>query len=371
LIIWWTIAWLVICSPSAAIIFGSDDLEPVGAIASQLPFSAVGLLRGPGGACTAVLIGTDLALSAAHCFVNRGQVDGYEFVSTVEVDGVRPHVSPIIEISLGQRPQNESSDRDFAVARLLFPLGRELGFLPIARSPARGDRVREVGFVSHIDGGKTLVQDSDCQIRDEGWDHDVGYTLLHDCDSVEQSSGSPLLREGRNGWEIVGIDVSSQVSSERRRVEGVPDRMRAYRARGGELAVNIATHARLLREFVSSRSWRPSHRTGIRYCNLTDSRLQLAIAWPTERSWSSAGWKSVLPRACKVFAPPDARGDRFYLHASGHDSVRLPGGRPFCGKRVVFEIKRADRCEQGGESLLMPWVVPSGQVLYLGRQHPS
>lgn len=229
-----------------AAVFGRDDRRPV--FASRLELrERVGLLRhsGTGATCSAFCVAPDVVATAGHC-VQAGESGpaphpaGYRFRRDIDsAAGATALAAPPDDeaasalrilatgsAKLRTRPPINATS-DWALLRLAHPACRAGGF-PVSdldeggiAARARQGRLFQVGF--HRDLGRwhlaiarpcMLVTPSDEHRKTIHRDFEKpGQLLLHRCDTGPASSGSPLLTDGPDGPEVVGINVGTYVRS--------------------------------------------------------------------------------------------------------------------------------------------------------------
>lgn len=226
-------------------VFGTDDR-------TRLPPERAGLGRSIGllyegkthSVCTAFCVGDDMIASAGHClFRTEGErplrLNGIEF--RLEPRGEQPmsariagsdHNSQAQHVAAGSltlrvRPPIDAA-QDWTLIRLGTPIckGRAL---PLSRAPAdtliglsAAKRVYQVSY--HRDfGAWELAYGAPCAVRrwfaGADWKTiskdfaDADHVVLHTCDTGGASSGSPLLIDGAEGPEVVGINVGTYLQS--------------------------------------------------------------------------------------------------------------------------------------------------------------
>ncbi len=194
--------------------FGHDDrIRPP---ADEPPWRAIGLLEGDGGSCTAALVAPRVALTAAHCVlddVGRPVADpgrlfaGYEggrHIAAAAVVGAL--ANPLYD---PQAPADGPGGLDWAFLELDRPLGDIVGTFSVFAWTERdladadaGDwhRLFQAGY--SWDSPDYLTGNIGCLVSGIRADD----SLLHQCDTTQGDSGSPIFIEGPNGYEIVAID---------------------------------------------------------------------------------------------------------------------------------------------------------------------
>jgi V8-like Glu-specific endopeptidase len=226
-------------------VFGKDDRTPLPARLKSLEGS-VGLLydRSSRTVCSAFCVGDDIVATAGHCLYGTDhehtpKLASFTFrlpakkqniptpIAGTRADGVSQYVaSGAIELST--RPPIDAS-HDWALVRIAKPVCRG-NTLPLSRKPsaevvklAAKKRVYQAGF--HRDFGNwALAYGGPCSAEhsfdNADWETiskdfaDARDVLFHTCDTGGASSGSPLLIDGDNGPEVVGVNVGTYVQSQ-------------------------------------------------------------------------------------------------------------------------------------------------------------
>lgn len=190
--------------------FGTDDrlvLDP-----TLAPWNMIGLVEMEGGgSCTGTLIGPSTVLTGAHCFSNLDEEDtapvtfraGYQNDGQVAQAGVTSwHVPAPWRAS-------EQEGYDFAFFYLDQPLGDQLGWMEIgplsaadiaAYATGAGPDILQAGYSA--DQPDVLTGNLDCPFVELGTEN----TLVHQCDTVQGDSGSPLFVQDGNGFRIIGVE---------------------------------------------------------------------------------------------------------------------------------------------------------------------
>jgi hypothetical protein len=226
-------------------IFGSDDRVMLPAEKSDLTRSIGLLYEGRShSVCTAFCVGDDVVATAGHClFRTEGErplrLKGVEF-------RLQPRGAPVISTRIAGGVHNGEAQhvaagslklritppidaaQDWALIKLSAPICKGHA-LPISRqAPAAlvklsaAQRVYQVSY--HRDFGSwDLALGAPCPIRRSfgGADWkviskdfvDANHVILHTCDTGGASSGSPMLMDGPNGPEVIGINVGTYLQA--------------------------------------------------------------------------------------------------------------------------------------------------------------
>ncbi|MGI3187037.1 trypsin-like serine peptidase [Nioella aestuarii] len=190
--------------------FGADDRVVVDPTVA--PWSMIGLVEFTEGFCTGTLIAPDIVLTGAHCIVyEAGDEDtppvafraGYQNETEVARAGVTSYHVP------SAWRETEQEGTDFAFVFLDQPLGDQLGWMELGPlSPAEiaayaagaGPDILQAGYSA--DQPDVLTGNLDCPFIELGADN----TLIHQCDTVQGDSGSPLFVQDGNGYRIIGVE---------------------------------------------------------------------------------------------------------------------------------------------------------------------
>lgn len=224
----------------AVAVFGSDDRVLVPATMRSLQ-ERVGLLFNARArsVCTAFCAAPDVIVTAAHCVYGAAGTAAprlSEFVFAPNFEQRRPHAriagaaSNRAEqfvlagaVTLSVRPPIEAS-RDWAIVRLdhnacsrgVMPV-RALPTEQILADAAKGN-VFQLAYHRDFQPWR-LAYSKPCAVQrsfeNSEWSAiaqdfaDPGNLLLHHCDTGGASSGSPLLRHGPDGPEVIGINIGT------------------------------------------------------------------------------------------------------------------------------------------------------------------
>jgi len=223
-------------SDVTTLFFGKDDrtavMDPTAA-----PWDAIGQLEtASGNLCTATLISPHLALTAGHCLLSppTGKPDKAVVLRFVaQKGGWRYEIHDIegrVEASLGRRLKpdgdgwivpSSAAPYDFGLVLLRNPPS---GITPLplfsgnrddltAALKTQARRVTQAGYPQdHLD---VLYSHRDCLVT--GWAQRS--VLSHQCDTLPGDSGSPLMLNSDNGWQLIGVQSSAPAAKDRYRAD--------------------------------------------------------------------------------------------------------------------------------------------------------
>lgn len=189
--------------------FGSDDRVIIDA--ATAPWNMIGFVDLAEASCTGTLVGPAMVVTSAHCIVEDGQIDtppveflaGFQngaFVARSAVAGF--HVAP-------GYIDGEQEGSDFAFIFLEERLGDQLGWMELGlltdaevadMQAGRGPRILQAGYSYDQQG--VLTGNLGCPFIELGADS----TLIHECDTLQGDSGSPLFIEDGDGYRIIGVE---------------------------------------------------------------------------------------------------------------------------------------------------------------------
>lgn len=183
------------------------------------PWQAIGQLNMAGqGSCTATLVSENQIVTAAHCLWNKNTGRWYppeyiHFVAGFEGDSYRGHslakavqVSPLFQP--GEPPTQQRAGHDWAIITLVLPLGKTLGYLPVATSrqvhaSGKGLHWTQVGY--RADRAYRMTAHHACELVPA--QPPLAGLLFHRCDTTHGDSGGPLLLRQDDHYSIGGIYV--------------------------------------------------------------------------------------------------------------------------------------------------------------------
>ena len=111
----------------------------------------------------------------------------------------------------------------------------------------------------------------------------------------------------------------------------------ALPSRGGILAAAVALLA-----FVIAPT--PAH-ADLRMCNLTTSRVGIALGYRDPQGWVTEGWWNLTPKGCETLLKGPLASRYYYVFAVDYDRGGDWGGRAFmCTRDREFTIRGVEDC---------------------------
>jgi V8-like Glu-specific endopeptidase len=196
-------------STFARAFFGADDRVEIDPTVP--PWSMIGFLDLSESSCTGVLIGPATVLTAAHCIADEGVITTppVEFLAGYDQgDAVARSAAIGYHVPAGWLAGQEAG-MDFAFVYLADPIGDELGWMDVtglseqelaAYGAGEGPDILQAGY--SYDRQEVMTGNLDCPFVELGPDS----TLVHQCDTLQGDSGSPLFIEGDGRYRIIGIE---------------------------------------------------------------------------------------------------------------------------------------------------------------------
>jgi uncharacterized membrane protein len=87
----------------------------------------------------------------------------------------------------------------------------------------------------------------------------------------------------------------------------------------------------------------------LKVCNMTSSRVGIAIGYKDPKGWVSEGWWNIASHNCEVLLKDDLIARYYYVHALDYDrDDTWPGKSTMCTKDKKFKIRGAKDCEKRG-----------------------
>ncbi|ABD53978.1 trypsin-like serine peptidase [Jannaschia sp. CCS1] len=189
--------------------FGNDDRVIIDA--ATAPWNMIGFVDLSEASCTGTLVGPAMVVTSAHCIVEDGQIDtppveflaGFqngEYVARSGISGF--HVAP-------GYIDGEQEGSDFAFIFLEERLGDQLGWMDLgllndaevaAMQAGQGPEILQAGYSYDQQG--VLTGNLGCPFIELGEDS----TLIHECDTLQGDSGSPLFIQDGDRYRIIGVE---------------------------------------------------------------------------------------------------------------------------------------------------------------------
>lgn len=202
-------------------------------------FSGVGRLSSGNLTCTAFLISSEIALTAAHCVTGDVMSIDIGINATQNIQIAKYWKSQEFSKVLDSKNNAYFNRGDFAVLKLASPASGNIQFLEVASlsEVLPGLQAMSVGFPAtrfvENSGERSRVRDANCTVKDFAMD-----SVLTDCAIQKGVSGGPLFVKTSSGqWKVVGIASTQALKPDNSNYEGVP-----YESGIANRATNISKH---------------------------------------------------------------------------------------------------------------------------------
>lgn len=84
----------------------------------------------------------------------------------------------------------------------------------------------------------------------------------------------------------------------------------------------------------------------LKLCNMTASRVGVAIGYKDDKGWVSEGWWNVAAQTCEVLLKGSLVARYYYIHALDYDRGGEWGGKAYmCTDDKSFTIRGVDNCQ--------------------------
>jgi uncharacterized membrane protein len=88
----------------------------------------------------------------------------------------------------------------------------------------------------------------------------------------------------------------------------------------------------------------PAH-ADLRLCNLTQSRIGVALGYRDPQGWLSEGWWNLKPNECETMLKGGLAARFYYIYAQDYDRGGEWGGKTFmCTRDKEFTVRGAEDC---------------------------
>jgi uncharacterized membrane protein len=86
-------------------------------------------------------------------------------------------------------------------------------------------------------------------------------------------------------------------------------------------------------------------RADLRLCNITESRVGIALGYRDQQGWVTEGWWNLAPRACETLLQGALAARFFYIYAVDYDRGGDWSGRSYmCTRDREFTIRGVEDC---------------------------
>jgi len=93
----------------------------------------------------------------------------------------------------------------------------------------------------------------------------------------------------------------------------------------------------------------PAAKADLKLCNMTSSRIGVAIGYKASEGWVSEGWWNVAAQDCEILLKGDLIARFYYVHAVDYDrGGEWSGEAIMCTDEKAFTIKGVQDCEGRG-----------------------
>lgn len=87
----------------------------------------------------------------------------------------------------------------------------------------------------------------------------------------------------------------------------------------------------------------------LKLCNLTPSRVGVALGYADQQGWASEGWWNIEANACETLLKGPLIARWYYIYAVDYDNGGSWGGKSLmCSRDKLFTIRGIKSCEERG-----------------------
>lgn len=91
--------------------------------------------------------------------------------------------------------------------------------------------------------------------------------------------------------------------------------------------------------------WPSLAHADLRFCNMTSSRVGIALGYRDSQGWITEGWWNLSPNGCETLLRGALAARFYYVHAIDYDRGGEWGGKSFmCTRDREFTIRNAENC---------------------------
>ena len=102
----------------------------------------------------------------------------------------------------------------------------------------------------------------------------------------------------------------------------------------------------------------------LKLCNLTPSRVGVALGYADQQGWASEGWWNIAPQACETLLKGPLIPRWYYIYAVDYDKGGSWGGPArMCTRDKLFTIRGHTSCQERGYNQTGFFEVDTGENL--------
>ncbi len=93
----------------------------------------------------------------------------------------------------------------------------------------------------------------------------------------------------------------------------------------------------------------PSGQADLKLCNMTASRVGVAVGYKDQNGWVAEGWWNVLSHSCETLFLGELKARFYYIHAVDYDRGGEWAGKALmCTGSKAFTIRGVESCDKRG-----------------------